>query len=362
MADAGAVVALRNIGLRAWRRLQAVHKPVVRMARRRARANEHREVWREVSRIERELARLASAGRPILAGPWLAEVGYEVLYWLPFLRWFQDAYRVPRGQIVAVTRGGAGAWYGDVAGAAVEIFDLMPPRDLSARNDVRRAEVEGGGRKQTTVGGLDRDLLERAAAAAGLSDPGVLHPSLMFAMFRHVWHGLLPFDHLWTRARFPLLTVPAAAPVGLPVEFTAVKLYSGAALPSGAGIEAGLRELVRRAARTRAVVVLDSGVQIDEHEDFRFDDLPNVVAASRWMTPATNLAVQTAVIARARLFLGTCGGLAWLAPFLGTPTVAAYADDRQLAPHLYVARQAMRRAGAAEFATVDLRAGVRLDG
>ena len=25
---------------------------------------------------------------PILVGPWLGEVGFELLYWIPFLRWF----------------------------------------------------------------------------------------------------------------------------------------------------------------------------------------------------------------------------------------------------------------------------------
>jgi hypothetical protein len=102
--------------------------------------------------------------------------------------------------------------------------------------------------------------------------------------------------------------------------------------------------------------VLDTGVAVDEHEDHAFADIPNVTGAAAWMTPGTNLAVQSALVARARLFLSTCGGLAWLAPFLGTPTVAAYVDDKLLAPHLYVARQALRRVDAAPFFPLDLRA------
>jgi hypothetical protein len=72
------------------------------------------------------------------------------------------------------------------------------------------------------------------------------------------------------------------------------------------------------------------------------------------MTPATNLGVQTALVAHARRFVGTCGGLAWLAPFLSVPTCGVYADDRLLGTHLHVARQAMTRAGAARFMTLDL--------
>ena len=35
------------------------------------------------------------------------------------------------------------------------------------------------------------------------------------------------------------------------------------------------------------------------------------------MTARDNLGTQAALIAHSRFFLGTCGGLAWLAPFLG---------------------------------------------
>ncbi|HEY6363141.1 MAG TPA: hypothetical protein VIX63_18680, partial [Vicinamibacterales bacterium] len=72
--------------------------------------------------------------------------------------------------------------------------------------------------------------------------------------------------------------------------------------------------------------------------------------------PRSNLGIQIALIAHADYFLGTCGGLAWMAPFMGVPTVAVYEDDRFLAPHLLIARQAGQRAGAAEFTTLDLRA------
>jgi ADP-heptose:LPS heptosyltransferase len=81
-----------------------------------------------------------------------------------------------------------------------------------------------------------------------------------------------------------------------------------------------------------------------------------VISAREWMQPRNNLGVQTALIAHARCYVGTCGGLAWLAPFLGVPTVAVYADDSMLAPHLLVARQAGRRVSAADFTTLDLRA------
>jgi hypothetical protein len=60
--------------------------------------------------------------------------------------------------------------------------------------------------------------------------------------------------------------------------------------------------------------------------------------------------------------VGTCGSLAWLAPFLGVDTVALLSDARFLHPHLYVARKAYLETGAASFATVDLTAARVING
>ena len=40
--------------------------------------------------VRLDLWRAARGSAPIVVGPWLSEVGYEVLYWIPFLRWFVD--------------------------------------------------------------------------------------------------------------------------------------------------------------------------------------------------------------------------------------------------------------------------------
>ena len=103
--------AVRNLGLKAARRLQAAPKPLVRMMRRQAREQEHRVFRRAAEEIERAIAQLAEGQAPIIVGPWLAEVGYEVLYWIPFLRWFQDAHGISKERLVVVSRGGMESAY-----------------------------------------------------------------------------------------------------------------------------------------------------------------------------------------------------------------------------------------------------------
>ena len=356
--------AARNLGLKAVRRLQALPKPLVRMMRRQSREQEHRAFRREAEEIDRAIAQVASGRGPIVAGPWLAEVGYEVLYWIPFLRWFQDAYGVGRDRLVVLSRGGMDAAYRELAASYVDIFDVMLPAELAARNAERRSEGEGGGQKQSASSALDEELLIAAQVRLGLSSPQVCHPSLMFRLFRNVWHGNLPYDLLWRRTRYVAggrTSLSTATPVaGIPDDFIAVKIYSGPALSNADATRDAARALVAQAASIAPVVLLETDLGLDEHRDFDLRSIPGVISASNLMTARSNLDVQLALLARARVFLSACGGLAWLAPFLGVPTVAIYDSDHVLAPHLFVARQAGARTGAAEFMALDLRGLTRL--
>ena len=328
--------------------------------RRHSRAQEHRAFRREAEAIDREIAALAATTRPIVVGPWLAEVGYEVLYWIPFLRWFQDAFGIPPDRLIVVSRGGMEAMYRDFAAGYVDIFDLTTPQQLAARNAQRRSEGEGGGQKQSATSILDEELVAAVRSTRGLGEVAVCHPSLMFRLFRNVWHGNLPFDLLWRRTRYVATgrigrSERTGPTPGIPDDFIAAKIYAGPALSTHEKTRDAVRAVVAQAATIAPVVLLEADLGIDEHRDFDLDGIPNVISARSLMSPRTNLDVQLALIARARFFLSACGGLAWQAPFMGVPTVAIYDSDSLLAPHLFVTRHAGALTGAAEFTSVDLR-------
>lgn len=335
-------------------------RALVRSRKRAARVREHViEPWLEQHAIERELAGLARGRGPIVVGPWLSEVGYEVLYWRPFLAWMIDRYRIDPARVVAVSRGGVGAWYDGIAARYVELLDMFPPDEFASRNAERRGD---GDQKQLAPGAFDAEIVARVASVHLRGEaPRLCHPSLMFRLFRRFWFGDRSLDFFLSHVRFERMPPPAGGPRGLPERFAAVKFYMGAAVPDTPERRRAVRALVSRLAAALPVVVLDTGLALDEHRDFEFADMPNVIPLAAAMTPATNLAVQTQVIARASLFVGTCGSLAWLAPMVGTPTVGVYADDRFLASHLFVARHAYRMMQAAPFTTVDLTALDALD-
>ncbi len=351
---------VRNLAAKAWRRAAAVPKRGLRLARRAERLREQAAAFGDEWQVEREIAAVARGRGPIIAGPWLSEVGFEVLYWIPFLRWFEDRYRIDPGRVIAISRGGVGGWYGDLAARYVEIFDHLSPEEFGRRNRERHQREEAGGQKQTTIGPLDDALIAAARSVAGVTNGAICHPSLMYRLFSRFWYGNRALDLVTSRTRYVPLT---ATPVnlGLPERYIAAKFYTGAALPGTPEARGTLRELVRTAAARMPVVMLDTGMATDEHEDYLFRDIPNVLSLRDRLVPATNLGVQTAAIARAQGFIGTCGSLAWLAPLLGVDTLAVYSEERFLVSHIFFATQAYRQAGAARFDTLDLRSVTELD-
>jgi hypothetical protein len=354
--------AVANLGASAGRRLLGLHKPFVRMARRRAREAEHQRFAAQVAAADAELARIGRTRGTILVGPWLAEVGYEVLYWIPFLRWFVDAHGISPARVIVVSRGGLGGAYAELAATYIDLFDLMSPTALAARNKARQVSHEGGGQKQSVESGLDRDLIELVTRRVGRPPDAVCHPSLLFRLFRDVWHGNLPMDVLHTRTRYRTARPPLTPSLsGLPAEYIAAKVYAGPALAATAETRQAVRAVVTAAAAQAPVVVLDTDFGLDEHRDFDLAGIPNVSRVGERLEARTNLGEQLALIAGARSFLGTCGGLAWMAPFLGVPTVALLDSDRLLGPHLLAMRHARQAADAAPFATLDVAAVARVN-
>src|SRR5436305_15345133 len=66
----------------------------------------------ETERVRRELAVLAAGDDPVLVGPFVGEVGSELLYWVPFVKWVLREFPRLRGRLILGTRGGTRTWYG----------------------------------------------------------------------------------------------------------------------------------------------------------------------------------------------------------------------------------------------------------
>jgi hypothetical protein len=274
---------------------------------------------------------------PIIVGPWLSEVGFELLYWIPFLQWFVEEFAIDRSRIVAVSRGGVSSWYTNVAERYYEIFDRHSVEDFRAANELRMS-MQSGSIKQYTPLIFDSKVIELVKRELQLPDAKILHPSLMYLYFKPYWEGLKSQRDLLSRLRF-LRIPPITDPIveRLPSKFISAKFYSRPGSNPAPEDAASLFRFLSRAALSIPIVSMDSLLVFDEHEAFRLDDISNTIHVGEWMEPATNLRVQTAIVSKAEALIGTYGGFTYLPLLLGRPSIGIVSgESNRLSVHANV--------------------------
>jgi hypothetical protein len=268
------------------------------------------------------LGRLARSKRPILVGPWRSEVGFEALYWLPFLRWWVKTHQIDPARLVTVTRGGAAILYG------TESIDLYRLRSLDAvrlenQYDWQRTNLQ----KQTEVTAWDRDVMKEAAAQVlGRGERyHVLHPSWMYWALAPFWDEQRGMRYLASMTDYEPIRGLKPLPKELPAHYVAMKWYQRPTFP---GHEDAVKRLVASVASVigaqSKIVLLTGADRADDHSDLVIQH-PSVVTVPA-AAPEENLAQQIQILAKAQAFVGTYGGMAQLALRLGVPSVSFYKE------------------------------------
>ena len=303
---------------------------------------------RRAAETERHLARLASDPRPIVLGPWVGEVGFELLYWVPFVRWFAERFDVAPDRLIAVSRGGAATWYSAFADGSYDALAFMTPDEFRRKNQARAGDL--GEQKQIEPGRLEQELISLIREAAG-RDLAVLHPSVMYRLFAPYWWGHAPIDWVRQYTRHELLpAVPLDPPSA--AAYTAVKFYFNDCFTDTSAHRAFVTQTVSRLSRQGAVISLSTGICVDDHAPCE-PEVPAVPGIQNYVTPESNLRVQSAVVSNAVRFVGTYGGFAYLAPLFGVPAVAYHAGPGAFSMrHLDVIRDVLRSQGRPELLEV----------
>jgi hypothetical protein len=265
-------------------------------------------------------ARLQRSTAPILVGPWRGEVGFEALYWVPFLR----TLGISPDRLIPVTRGGAHVWY--PATRHVELYTLRTPKDLRVENTLN--VMRTGMLKPYAWTAFDRAVIKDAAKSLGLTRYHTLHPSWMYWLLEDFWNQRRGLGWLGRYVDIQTLPTPVLDGLTLPEAFVAVRFYARATFPLTDLGQTIATETIKQLATQYQVIVLNPGIHADDHIDFPLKAIPNVMRLSDLckITPENNLAVQSAVIAKAMGFVGTYGGLAQLALLYKKPTVSFYTD------------------------------------
>lgn len=329
-------VAWRHIPLkRSWREVegsglvslhQRLYQPNVKAIR------------KEIGATQRSSMMLGFGVRPVILGPWLSEIGFEALYWIPFLRWAVAYAEIEPERLWVVSRGGPAGWYEGITDNYLELFDRFSPEAFRDGNEARLAEQ--GGLKHTAVSAFDREILEWVGETLGEKRCKLLHPSRMYGLFQHYWRKQASIRLIENFTFFRPLAGREAEPVaGLPDEYVAVKFYDNLALPDSEAARAFARGFLA-GLDGLPVVSLGTPFRADDHGELGGSPGSGVIEAAPLMSAADNLALQTRIIANARAYYGTYGGFSYLAPLCGTPATVFFSDAAGFRiDHLEVARR-----------------------
>ena len=290
---------------------------------------------------------LAASKKPILLGPFRSEVGFELLYWIPFLCYLREVYHIPADRLIAIGRGGSASWY-RTAGVA-DLYEFMPVE--AVRTHAIKTSQQTGSIKQHADEGWERHVCALAAASMGIGKYHVLSPTWMYQLLAPWWEGNEPLSFLnaYTRQPKQLSAPPLDPTIKLPKRFIAMRWYARATWPLKEDLTLWTRKLTEAVASRIPVVLIDAGFQADDHADVNLGTIPNAMRLSDLaphMTPLNNLAIQSSVIQRAQAYIGTYGGMAQGAMRWGIPTVALYTEFGHTAPaHLTLTQHLSLRTG-----------------
>ncbi len=283
--------------------------------------------------MKKEIEPLTKTDAPIVSGPWVGEVGYELLYWIPFLNWALQSFGLDQRRLIVVSRGGARHWYRHITSEYVDVFDLFTLDEYREANELRWDKA--GHQKQYRVEKMDRDIADRVKAKLGLEHVELLHPGPMYRLLRFFWFEKAGVGILKQHTEYkPLERVERSAALkDLPRDYVAVRFYFRPSFPDTPENRAFAADIVRAISRVVPVVLLNTGLRLDDHEDLNVPGQGlGIHHVDRLMSAERNLEVQTEIVSNARAFVGTYGGLAYLATFYGVPSFAFYSSVAELLP------------------------------
>jgi hypothetical protein len=291
--------------------------------------------------------RLAAGKKPILCGPWRSEVGFELLYWIPFLNAFREQYKIDPARLIAIGRGGSAQWY-RTAGTA-DLYEHVPVEVV--RTWSVKASQQTGSLKQHSIEPWETHVCGLTAASLGIEKYATLSPSWMYRILTPWWSGLAT-ESLLNRytlqpVRYEPPTISPDLASKLPKQYIAMRWYARPTWPYREDLVLWTRQFVEKIAAQIPVILIDS-FHADDHADINLGPINNVIQLSDLVDqqPTDNLLIQSSVIARAQAYVGTYGGMAQGAMRWGVPTVALYAEFGHTAPaHLTLTQSLSLKTG-----------------
>ncbi len=233
----------------------------------------------------------------MILGPFTGEPGYELLYWIPYLRHrLGDKFK----DCTAITRGGAGVWY---PCKTLDAYDYLTRDEYIECLNVR-ARARNTYKSDSPGDPLDRLLLKMMGLKSDIHPSECIETNVRRVIDRAAQ---------WPHERLPK---PPRLP-DLPEKYIAVRFYEGRQFHKKYYPKI-TRRLIREAREKGTVVLLALSPPIDDHDEIY--DLETDILVK--YAPRQSLETISRVVAHAEQFVCTYGGLSYLGALYGTPTVA----------------------------------------
>ena len=269
----------------------------------------------------------------VLFGPWTSEIGFELLYWIPYLK---KNFPLKDKKIIIISRGGVDKWY--KFANYYKYFNLL---DLVSNNEIKKHFDNRqliGGQKQFFIESLDKKIIEKVKEKLNIDSLKVIHPKEMYNFFKPYWNGIYTFGLRAVAEKE--MKFKDFDKIDLQIKnFVACKLYSSSILNISKNKEyysKKIKVILNEILKKHNIIFLDFQID-DDHEVINFNDLDTnenkfyfVKDIVKNIDIKNNLSIQSSLVQRSEFFLGTYGGFAYLPAYYNKHSIGLWNDNSKL--------------------------------
>jgi hypothetical protein len=290
------------------------------------------DAYLDIQTIKKELAKLlGDKSKKIVFGPWISEIGYETLYWVPFIRWMVQFYSLPTEKVVIISRGNTFEWYKDLCGEYYDIFDHYTLEEFKREQSTRLEQTSLQKHYEQT--NFEREIVSKVMSGDRGDHCSVVYPGVMYRLFKPFWTGRLPADFVLHHTQFTIEKNHGRIPDFLPKhDYICAKFYASECFPFSEKTMNKLLSFIEALLLKHRIVFLKTNLDIDDHSEPFYQKIldlksPNAFFIDEHLDYKNNLKVQDTIVANSKFFIGTYGGFSYLAPLYGISAHTFYSEE-----------------------------------
>ncbi len=283
----------------------------------------------------------------VIVGPWFSELGFELLYWIPYLNTVLKDHAEAGKKVVSVSRGGMSSLYSSISTEHINLLNNYSQSEwLSLTNNVW---AKLGGLKQSSLLVEDLKILEASIPIETWKNDSrkiLIHPRILFALFRPYWRNK-DFNPL---SIVDQITIPLQ-PNPEPQSGIFTKIYSRPSLELNEANTKSLLNFLNDFPEDKLLITDDS--YIDDHPIF---NLGSSIKAREHVqrTFENNLEDQINLYKSCEKSITTYGGLSYLALYFQKSSLSLYSDAEKFdIQHLKLAKLLAGKVGI-NFEVIDV--------